>query len=157
MAKEKDITTIRIPISVKAELDGVANDKEPYHATIQRLISENKQLKKADERNDALMEMYKFQMHDLRIKADFLDGVMEHDYEDDVYNYYLKAYRRLDSALFCGFDASEDERYTQLKDAYADCVDELENQDLEKVLDFAKLWCYDEFGLLAKLEDEMND
>ena len=35
------ITTIRIPKSVKAELDGVAYEKEPYHATISRLIKEN--------------------------------------------------------------------------------------------------------------------
>lgn len=41
------ITTIRIPKSVKAELDGVAYEKEPYHATISRLIKENQELKQS--------------------------------------------------------------------------------------------------------------
>lgn len=57
MVKENSITTIRIPKSVKDELDKVSTEKEPYHATISRLISENKQLKKANERNDELNEM----------------------------------------------------------------------------------------------------
>ena len=42
------ITTIRIPKSVKDELKDVANDKEPYHATISRLIAENQELKKSN-------------------------------------------------------------------------------------------------------------
>lgn len=45
MAKDSDVTTIKIPRSVKSELDNVANDKEPYHATISRLIKENTELR----------------------------------------------------------------------------------------------------------------
>lgn len=42
MAKETDVTSIRIPKSVKAELQDVALEKEPLHVTIQRLIQQNK-------------------------------------------------------------------------------------------------------------------
>lgn len=155
MANNSEITTIRIPRSLKDELKDMALPKEPMHLTIQRLIGENKQLKKADERNDALIEMYKFrtsQIGDLSVQARFLNGVIENDF--DNYNSFLDAYRRLNNALL-DFDASEDERYQQLKDAYDVCLDEIGDEDIITVIDFAKLVCYDEFGLLAKLEDEM--
>ena len=45
MAKDNDITTIRIPKSVKAELKKLALEKEPMHVTIQRIIKENWELK----------------------------------------------------------------------------------------------------------------
>lgn len=48
MAKESDITSIRIPKSVKAELKKVALEKEPMHVTIQRLIRENADLRMAN-------------------------------------------------------------------------------------------------------------
>lgn len=48
MAKESEITTIRIPKSVKAELKDVALPKESYHATISRLIRENTDLRMAN-------------------------------------------------------------------------------------------------------------
>ena len=54
MTKESDITSIRIPKSVKLELGKVALDKESYHITIQRLIKENQQLKKSNERRVSL-------------------------------------------------------------------------------------------------------
>ena len=56
MAKESEITSIRIPKSVKDELDDVALEKESYHVTIQRLIRENKHLKKENERYDVLFK-----------------------------------------------------------------------------------------------------
>lgn len=59
MTKENDITSIRIPKSVKLELGKVALDKESYHITIQRLIKENHQLNKSNERSDELIEIYK--------------------------------------------------------------------------------------------------
>ena len=37
ITKESEITTIRIPKNVKKELNDVANEKEPYHATISML------------------------------------------------------------------------------------------------------------------------
>lgn len=40
-----DITSIRVPKSVKDELKKVALDKEPMHLTIQRLIKENFELR----------------------------------------------------------------------------------------------------------------
>ena len=52
-----DITSIRVPKSVKDELKSVALEKEPYHATIQRLIRENKQLKQSNEQSNVLMDM----------------------------------------------------------------------------------------------------
>ena len=46
MVKETNISSIRVPKSVKDKLDSVALEKEPYHATIQRLIRENEFLTK---------------------------------------------------------------------------------------------------------------
>lgn len=155
MANNSEITTIRIPRSLKDELKDMALPKEPMHLTIQRLISENQQLKKADERNDALIEMYKFrtsQIGDLNVKSQFLNGVLENDF--DNYNSFLDAYRRL-SGVLLDVDAPKDELYQQLKDAYDVCLDEIGDEDIITVIDFVKVYCYDEFGLLAKLEDEM--
>ena len=62
MAKETDITTIRIPRSVKAELDKVALPKESYHVTISRLIKENTELRMVNnmlQSNINLMEQQK--------------------------------------------------------------------------------------------------
>lgn len=62
MAKENDITSIRIPKSVKDELKKVALEKEPMHVTIQRLIRENLDLRMANnmlQGNIALMEKQK--------------------------------------------------------------------------------------------------
>jgi len=62
MAKDSGVTTIKIPKSVKAELDNVANDKEPYHATISRLINENFELRMVNkmlQSNINLMEQAK--------------------------------------------------------------------------------------------------
>ncbi len=61
MAKETEITTIRIPKSVKDALSDVATEREPYHATISRLISENKQLKQINDNYAEMIEMYKQQ------------------------------------------------------------------------------------------------
>lgn len=58
MAKESDITSIRIPKSVKDALKDVATEKEPYHATISRLISENQQLKQVNENYVKMINMY---------------------------------------------------------------------------------------------------
>ena len=62
MAKESDITTIRIPKSVKDELKKLALEKEPMHVTIQRLIKENFELKTVNnmlQSNIKLMEQEK--------------------------------------------------------------------------------------------------
>lgn len=152
LPKENEITTIRISKSIKDELKDVGLPQEPMGLTIQRLIKENQDLKKSNEKNDELLELYKFrtsQMDDLRIKSEFLDGVMENDF--GTYNYYLDSYNKLNNVL-CD-DLSEDEMFEQLKDAYDDCVNEIGNDEMAKVLEFAKLWCYDAFGLLPKLED----
>ena len=62
MAKETEITTIRIPKSVKAELKKMALEKEPMHVTIQRLIKENFELRTVNnmlQGNIKLMEQEK--------------------------------------------------------------------------------------------------
>lgn len=156
MAKESDITTIRVPKSVKEALKEVALEKEPMHLTIQRVIKENEHLEKSNAKNDELIEQYRFrnsyinkQMDNLRIKSEFLDGIMEHNY--GTYNDYLNCYNRLNNVL-CD-DLSEDEMFNQLKDAYDDCVSEIGDDEMVTVINFAKFWCYDEFELLPKLED----
>lgn len=62
MANDSDITTIRIPKSVKAELKKLALEKEPMHVTIQRIIKENWELKMVNnmlQSNINLMEQQK--------------------------------------------------------------------------------------------------
>lgn len=56
---EKEITSIRIPIDVKGLLDEVSLSKEPYHATIRRLISENRELKEVNENYKLLIKLLK--------------------------------------------------------------------------------------------------
>ena len=77
MAKESEITSIRIPKSVKDELDKVALEKESYHVTIQRLIRENKHLKKENERYDVMFKSI----------FDTLDEIENTTWEDVKNNY----------------------------------------------------------------------
>lgn len=56
MAKENDMASIRVPKSVKDGLKKIALEKESYHVTIQRLIRENKHLKKENKRYDVLFK-----------------------------------------------------------------------------------------------------
>ena len=56
LAKESEITTIRIPKTVKDKLDKVALEKESYHVTIQRLIRENNHLKKENDRYSLIIK-----------------------------------------------------------------------------------------------------
>lgn len=57
MAKETDITSIRVPKSVKDELKEIALEKEPMHVTIQRLIKENTDLRIANNMLQSNIEM----------------------------------------------------------------------------------------------------
>lgn len=62
MAKESDMASIRVPKSVKDGLKKIALEKEPYHATIQRLIRENADLRIANnmlQNNIEMMEKEK--------------------------------------------------------------------------------------------------
>lgn len=65
MAKENDITSIRVPKTVKDELKKVALEKEPYHATIQRLIRENTDLRIS---NNMLQNNIKFMEREKKMK-----------------------------------------------------------------------------------------
>lgn len=57
MAKEKEITTITIPNSLKSELKEIALDGEPYHLTIKRILNENENLKELNENKDKQIAM----------------------------------------------------------------------------------------------------
>ena len=70
MAKESDISSIRIPKSVKDELKEVALEKEPMHLTIQRLIRENKHLKKENDRYDKLFKAMLDKLDEIEQKSD---------------------------------------------------------------------------------------
>ena len=61
MAKEDDITSIRIPKSVKEDLKELALEKEPMHVTIQRLIKENWELKMANNMLQSNIDLMKQQ------------------------------------------------------------------------------------------------
>lgn len=154
MASEST-TSIRISKAVRDEIKEVALPKESIQLTIQRLIAENKQLKKADERNDELIKMYRFrtaQMDVLNIKSEFLDCVMDNHF--GTYNHCIDSFNRLSEIIL-----SETPDYAELKDAFEVCASELGNDELRVVFNYLKV-CYaenfDEHGLLAKLEDEME-
>lgn len=78
MAKESEITSIRIPKSVKDELDKVALEKESYHVTIQRLIRENKHLKKENERYDVLFKTMMDKIDEIEKTITWKDAMKEY-------------------------------------------------------------------------------
>lgn len=57
MANENEITTIRIPKSLKNDLKEMAFDNEPYHITIKRILNENENLKELNENKDKQIAM----------------------------------------------------------------------------------------------------
>lgn len=68
-----DATSIRIPKTVRDELKKVALPQESIHATISRLISENKQLKQINDNYAEMIEMYKQQE-----RVAFVDKINEY-------------------------------------------------------------------------------
>ena len=68
MPKENEITTIRISKTIKKELQNVALPQEPMGLTIQRLISENKQLKETNENYSKMINM--FQQKTIKLTMD---------------------------------------------------------------------------------------
>ena len=101
MTKENDITSIRIPKSVKLELGKVALDKESYHITIQRLIKENQQLKKANERCDELIELYKGINNGFDKVSDFAKRTCE-EYLMDLNCPTLSSYKEINIIVSSG-------------------------------------------------------
>lgn len=59
MVTGNEITSMRIPKSVKAELKKMALEREPMHVTIQRLIKENLELKKMNDLLQTNIELMK--------------------------------------------------------------------------------------------------
>lgn len=103
MAKESDITTIRIPKSVKDELKDVANDKEPYHATISRLIKENTELKMVNNMLQSNIDL----MEQQKAREQFTNKLNELDKENQMA--YLIIYKVVSDIV-----PSEDERFETL-------------------------------------------
>ena len=138
MAKESDITTIRIPKSVKDELKDVANDKEPYHATISRLVSENQQLKQSNELNVELLSLYRNKEKFSYNGNAFADKVIE----DFIYGdgtYTLQLYKSIDEIYFS--NKSIDEKIKSLEDVFKsdetyDGVDSLDTCSFMVALDY---------------------
>ena len=141
MAKESDITTIRIPKSVKDELNGVATEKEPYHATISRLISENQQLKQVNERNDELLNLYRDKQKHTYNGNHFADKVIEDFiYADSTCT--LELYKSIDEIYFS--DKSIDEKVISLEDVFKsdgtyDGVDSLDTCSFMLALDYISI------------------
>lgn len=114
MTKENDITSIRIPKSVKLELGNVALDKESYHITIQRLIKENQQLKKANERCDELIELYKGINNGFDKISAFSKRVCE-DYLNDSHCLTLSSYKEINKII--SSENTFENKIVRLKDA----------------------------------------
>lgn len=114
MTKENDITSIRIPKSVKLELGKVALDKESYHITIQRLIKENQQLKKANERCDELIELYKGMNNGFDEISAFSKRVCE-DYLNNSYCLTLSSYKEINKIT--SSENTFEDKIVRLRDA----------------------------------------
>ncbi|MBE6500742.1 MAG: hypothetical protein E7Z73_07010 [Methanobrevibacter millerae] len=114
MTKESDITSIRIPKSVKLELGKVALDKESYHITIQRLIKENQQLKKSNERSDELIELYKGMNKGFDKISAFAKRVCEEYFTDPQYPTLL-SYKKINNII--SSDDTPEDKIVRLTDA----------------------------------------
>lgn len=127
MAKENDITSIRIPKSVKADLKEVALEKEPYHATIQRLMNENQQLKKANANSEYLIDLMKTNTQHINIFYtgwEYLHQVIE-QYKTDS----NKVYRLVEVANIQDIIASDDKSYDEKVDALQDAFNSTEDKE----------------------------
>ena len=126
LPKENEITTIRVPKSVKDALNDMATEKEPYHATISRLINENKQFKKTNKQNEDYIEMLKDQTKD---SQHFLNGLqflrtVTYWYEmDSNHCYPLIEWKSIHDALYHS-DKTNDEKIVALKDAFESTNDD---------------------------------
>ena len=120
LPKESEITTIRVSKTVKDELKDVALEKESMHLTIQRLINENKQLKKTNKQNEDYIEILRDKTKDAQ---HFFDGLeflrnVTYWYEmDSNYCYPLIEWKSIHDVLY-DYDKSNDEKIIGLKDAF---------------------------------------
>lgn len=121
MAKETDITSIRVPKSVKEALKEVALEKEPMHVTIQRLIRENKDFRMA---NQMLENNIKY-MEKEKARLSFTNKLNALDKENQMaYMIIMK--------IATDIVPSEDERVNTL--IYNDFLTELINNDKYDVI-----------------------
>jgi len=107
MTKENDITSIRVPKSVKEELGKVALAKESYHVTIQRLIQENQQLKKANERSDELISLYKEMNIGSYDSSSFAKKVCEEYLSNPKHCPTLESYKQINTIIFSAIPSEE--------------------------------------------------
>ena len=120
MVKDNNVTSIRIPRSVKDALNDVATEKEPYHATISRLISENQQLKKQNKHNEDYIEMLRDRTRDAEhffVGLEFLRKTTYYYEMDSNYCYPLIEWKSIHDVLY-NFEKSNDEKIAGLKDAF---------------------------------------
>ena len=129
MAKETDITSIRIPKSVKDELNKVANDKEPYHATISRLIKENSELKMINNMLQSNIDL----MEQRKAREQFTNKLNELDKENQMA--YLIIYKVASDIV-----PSEDERVETLihNDFLTGLINEDKQDKIYKACELAK-------------------
>ena len=116
MTNESDITSIRIPKSVKHELSKVALDKESYHITIQRLIKENHQLRKTNERCDDLINLYKEMNMGLDELSTFAKKVCAEYLNNPDYCPTLFSYKEINKIVFS--ENSFEDKIERLKEIF---------------------------------------
>lgn len=134
------VTSFRLPTNVRDELKSVALPKEPMHLTIQRLISENQQLKQANERNDELLNLYRDKQKYAYHGNDFADKVIE-DFIYGESTYTLELYKSIDRIYFS--DKSIDEKVESLEDVFKsdetyDGVDSIDTCSFMIALDYIR-------------------
>lgn len=114
-----DITSIRITKTVKKELQEVALDKEPMHLTIHRLINENRQLKKMNEKNEELLELYNEKYKGYYPMMQFTNKVID-EYLENNSNITLKTYGDIVKIIYN--DKPFDKKIENLIDVFeSDC------------------------------------
>ena len=105
MAKEDNITTIRVPKSVKDELQKVALPKESMHLTIQRILNEKQQLVSINEKNEDIIRLYKekeLESINDALKGMLLDTIL---LKRDLANPIMEAYDGLKKDVEDGIDS----------------------------------------------------
>lgn len=153
------LKNVKVTEDVKKQLDDMAIEKETYNVTIQRLINENKQLKKNEEKTDTLLEFYEMKTRDmsqLYPANNMLELVIEtNGYYTNTHNPALNYLEQINRVLL-NQDLTSEEMYDELKEDI-EINEDLSKEQIFTVICYAKDYGYDEHKVLPKLEEELNE
>lgn len=153
------LKNVKVTEDVKKQLDDIAIEKETYNVTIQRLINENKQLKKNEEKTDTLLEFYEMKTRDmsqLYPANNMLELVIEtNGYYTNTHNPALNYLEQINRVLL-NQDLTSEEMYDELKEDI-EINEDLSKEQIFTVICYAKDYGYDEYKVLPKLEEELHE